>query len=242
MRIPRFYQELALTVGALQTLDDRAVQHIARVLRMKNGELITLFNGDGNEYLATLHAVEKRSVCVKITAMSSPVRQSPLSVDIGQAISKGDRMDYAIQKSTELGMSSFTPLLSERSEVRLKADRLAKKHQQWQQMAISACEQSLRTDIPTIHPPRQLVDWIEQCNTELKLVLHHPSAIPLTALSRPNSVALLIGPEGGLSETEVEQAINAGFQAVSFGPRVLRTETAPIAAQAILQYLWGDLS
>ncbi|NQZ33047.1 MAG: 16S rRNA (uracil(1498)-N(3))-methyltransferase [Oceanospirillaceae bacterium] len=242
MRIPRFYQDTKLTVGATISLDDSAVQHVARVLRMKTGESICLFNGDGHEYQGRLNSVEKRSVTVDIISISSPARSSSLKIEIGQSISKGDRMDYAIQKSTELGMNSFTPLLSERGEVRLKADRLLKKQQQWQQLAISGCEQSLRTDIPNINDPRPLNEWVQHCDAELKLVLHHHSATPLSELTPPRSVALLIGPEGGLSEAEVELAMNAGFKAVAFGPRVLRTETAPVVAQSILQYLWGDLN
>jgi len=242
MRIPRFYQDTAFAVNSTISLDESAVQHIARVLRMKPSEQICLFNGDGNEYTGRLIVVEKRCVNVLIESASAPARTSSLKVEIGQSISKGDRMDYAVQKSTELGMHSFSPLLSERSEVRLKADRLLKKQQQWQQLAISACEQSLRTDIPTINATQPLTQWVEDCDAQLKLVLHHHSVTPLTELSPPSSVALLIGPEGGLSEAEVAMAINAGFKAVAFGPRVLRTETAPIAAQAILQYMWGDLN
>jgi len=241
MRIPRFYQNIELCVNTTVALDDNAVQHVARVLRMKPGADICLFNGDGNEYTGSLTQVEKRSVSVLIESVSNRSRISPLKIEIGQSISKGDRMDYAVQKSTEMGMHSFSPLLSERGEVRLKADRLLKKQQQWQQLSISACEQSLRTDIPEIRAVQPLSQWIKECDAELKLVLHHHSLTPLSELSPPGSVALLIGPEGGLSEAEVEQAMRAGFKAVSFGPRVLRTETAPVAAQAILQYLWGDL-
>lgn len=242
MRIPRFYQDTPLAVNTSIALDDNAVQHVARVLRMTVGEPICLFNGDGHEYQGNLCSVEKRSVTVDIVAQNSPARSSSLKVEIGQSISKGDRMDYAVQKSTELGMSSFTPLLSERGEVRLKADRLLKKQQQWQQLAISGCEQSLRTDIPIINAPRPISEWLKDCDAELKLVLHHHSATPLSELSAPSSVALLIGPEGGLSEAEVALAMSAGFKAVAFGPRVLRTETAPVVAQSILQYLWGDLN
>lgn len=242
MRVPRFYQNTAISVHQTIDLDSDAVGHIARVLRMQAGEQICLFNGDGTEYQAELVCVEKRRVSAAVTGASEPSRISPLKVDIGQSISRGDRMDYAIQKATELGVSTITPLLSERCEVRLKSDRLNKKQQQWQQLAISACEQSLRTDIPTIDVPCGLDSWITNCRAELKLVLHHHCAQPLANFTPPSSVALLIGPEGGLSEAEVQRAIDAGFQSVAIGPRVLRTETAPVAALSILQYLWGDLA
>lgn len=242
MRVPRFYQNVSLIKDQLIDLDSDAVGHIARVLRMQSGEAITLFNGDGNEYHAVLVDVEKRKVTAQINGSTQPARISPLKIQIGQSISRGDRMDYAIQKATELGMSSMTPIQSERCEVRLKSDRLSKKQQQWQQLAISACEQSLRTDVPKIEQPCSLDQWLENCQAELKLVLHHHCATPLADFTPPKSIALLIGPEGGLSEAEVQKAIDAGFQSVAFGPRVLRTETAPVAALSILQYLWGDLA
>ena len=241
MRIPRFYQNTPISVDNILALDDDAVGHVARVLRMRCGESIILFNGDGNEYHAELVEVEKRRVNAKILSSTQPNRISPLQIDIGQSISRGERMDYAIQKATELGMNSMTPLLSERCEVRLKADRLAKKQQQWQQLSISACEQSLRTTTPVIQAATSLEAWVNNCQAELKLVLHHHCAEPLDTRLQPQSIALLIGPEGGLSDAEVEHAKKAGFQSVVFGPRVLRTETAPVAALSILQYLWGDL-
>ncbi|MCJ8299615.1 MAG: 16S rRNA (uracil(1498)-N(3))-methyltransferase [Pseudomonadales bacterium] len=242
MRVPRFYQDCPITVNTTLNLDDSAVQHVARVLRMKSGEAIRLFNGDGNEYQGQLLEVAKRSVSVNISACTSPARSSRLKVFIGQSISRGERMDYAVQKSTELGMTSMTPLISERTEVKLKADRLNKRQQHWQQLAISACEQSLRTEIPVIHTACSLQQWLDNCSADIKLVLHHHSEKSLDEYSPPGSVALLVGPEGGLSEAEVAAAIAAGFHPVAFGPRVMRTETAPIAAQAILQYLWGDLN
>ncbi|MGB1236598.1 MAG: 16S rRNA (uracil(1498)-N(3))-methyltransferase [Pseudomonadales bacterium] len=242
MRTPRFYQAQALVPGQSIALCDDAVQHIARALRMKSGDSIALFNGDGVEYSATLTHVAKREVQAQINEALNINRSSTLQVQIGQCISRGDRFDYAIQKSTELGMHSLTPLWSERCEVKLNAERSCKKRQQWQQLAISACEQSLRTTVPHIAAPTQLRDWIQQCDAEVKLVLHHHCAKPLSQFEPPQSVALLIGPEGGLTEEEVEAAIASGFSPVALGPRVLRTETAPVAAQAVLQYLWGDLS
>ena len=242
MRVPRFYQPNSISVDTLISLDDNAVQHIARVLRMRAGESIILFNGNGNEYSGTLVEVAKRKVTVNILDCTTPDRASPLNVQIGQSISRGERMDFAVQKSTELGVNSITPLISERCEVKLNTDRLEKKQRQWQQLAISACEQSLRTTVATINPATSLEHWLQTCTAEIKLVLHHHSDKSLDSYAKPTSVALLVGPEGGLTQREVDLAINAGFKAVALGPRVMRTETAPVAALSVLQFLWGDFS
>ncbi len=241
MRIPRFYEDQPLANGQEIQLSDAVVQHVARALRMRPDDQLTLFNGDGNEYHARLTDVAKRSVSARIEAVTQPARISPLNIQIGQSLSRGERMDYAIQKATELGMTGMTPLFSERCEVKLNSERQDKRLRHWQQIAISACEQSLRCDIPAIQSPQTLSDWINTVEADLKLVLHHHTEQPLETLEAPGSVALLVGPEGGLSEAEVEQALAAGFKPVAFGPRVFRTETAPVAALSVLQYLWGDL-
>lgn len=245
MRIPRVYHQGTLsgnTTGNTRIeLDDNAFNHCIKVLRLGEGAQLILFNGDGREYSATLCNVTKRSATADITEALAPGRESPLHLRIGQAISRGERMDYAIQKATELGTNRITPLFTERCEVRLNQERQEKRRHHWQQVAISACEQSLRCTVPEIEEPQSLSDWIRSADAELKLVLHHHTAEPLGSLPKPSSAALLIGPEGGLTEDEVTQAINAGFRPVAFGPRVMRTETAPVAAAAIIQYLWGDL-
>lgn len=241
MRIPRFYEPQPLSADVSISLGDSTTQHISRALRMRAGEQIVLFNGDGQEYLAELTDVAKRSVTARVLSATRPARVSPLNISIGQSISRGERMDYAVQKATELGMTAMTPLFSERCEVRLNSERQDKRRQHWQQVAISACEQSLRCDVPEIAPPQPLQDWINTVEADLKLVLHHHTEQPLGDFETPQSVALLVGPEGGLSEAEVDQALAAGFKPVAFGPRVFRTETAPVAALSILQYLWGDL-
>lgn len=243
MRIPRCY-EPTLPQPAHHdpfALSEGVVQHICRALRLQAGERITLFNGNGMEYLCELTQVTKRSAQAKIINSRESSRTSPICITIGQSISRGERMDYAVQKATELGAAAIVPLFSERCEVRLGEDRQEKRRNHWQQVAISACEQSLRSTLPAVHSPCSLTEWISTVQADLKLVLHHHSQLPLQNLPPPDSIALLIGPEGGLSEQEVAQAQAAGFQAVTFGPRVLRTETAPVAALAILQYLWGDL-
>jgi 16S rRNA (uracil1498-N3)-methyltransferase len=242
MRIPRFFESAELAPNQSWVLSDEVTQHVARVLRMRVGDTLILFNGSGSEFECELTQVEKRSATVTVKSQTDISRASPLHVHIGQALSRGERMDYAVQKATETGMSEMTPLTTERSEVRLKEDRQDKRLRHWQQVAISACEQSLRNELPTIHPVSSLEEWITSVEADLKLVLHHHSAKPLADFDQPTSVALLIGPEGGLTEAEVELAQQQGFQPVAFGPRVFRTETAPVAALSILQYLWGDFA
>ncbi|NVK39693.1 MAG: 16S rRNA (uracil(1498)-N(3))-methyltransferase [Oceanospirillaceae bacterium] len=240
MRIPRCYEPQPLQTGESLLLGDSNVQHLARTLRMRAGDAVQLFNGDGRDYAATLLEVDKRRVLARIDGAEDSHREPLLHVHIGQCLSRGERMDYAVQKATETGMSRMTPLFSERCEVKLNSERQDKRLRHWHQVAVSACEQSLRCSVPDIAAPEPLLDWVQNVEADLKLVLHHHSARPLGELPAPSSVALLIGPEGGLSEAEVEAATAAGFQPVCFGPRVLRTETAPVAALAILHYLWGD--
>jgi len=165
--------------------------------------------------------------------------ESPLRIHLGQGLSRGERMDWAIQKATELGVSEITPIVSERCEVRLKDERTDKRLAHWRQIAISACEQCGRSTLPVIHPPLLLAEWVKQTAAELKLVLH-PVAEPLTSHPKPGTLAFLIGPEGGLSDNEVAQAAQAGYLPARLGPRVLRTETAPVVALAVAQQLWGD--
>lgn len=240
MRIPRFYEDQPLAAEHTVDLSDAVVQHVCRALRMRVGDPIILFNGDGNEYLAQLETVEKRRASVRIQDVTQPAVESPLHIRIGQSLSRGERMDYAVQKATEMGMQQMFPLFSERCEVKLNTERQDKRIRHWQQVAISACEQSGRCAVPTINAPQTLEQWVAQEDAELKLVLHHHTATPLGDFPPPQSVALLVGPEGGLTEKEVELARDHGFQPVAFGPRVMRTETAPVAALALLQHLWGD--
>lgn len=242
MRIPRVYEPVTLSEHNRITLSDNAFSYVIKVLRLREGDTIILFNGDGREYEARLADVSKRTACADITEMSEPVRESHLQIEVGQGLSRGERMDYAVQKATELGVARFVPLFTDRCEVRLDTQRSEKRQRHWQQVAISACEQCHRTRIPELSSPTTLTDWINNVEADLKLVLHHHSEQPLQEMTPPKSVALLIGPEGGLTEAEVEAAQAAGFKAVTFGPRVMRTETAPIAACAILNYLWGDFA
>jgi 16S rRNA (uracil1498-N3)-methyltransferase len=206
---------------------------------MKTGDKLRLFNGDGNFYPATITETKKKSLTVHIESKEPATTESNLHTHIGQVMSRGDRMDYAIQKSTEMGVKEITPLFSERCEVKLNAERAEKRRLHWEQVAISAAEQCGRASIPSIHSPVTLEEWIKNC-TGLSLVLHHRDTQNLSTLDKPDSVNLLIGPEGGLSEHEIEQAKNHHFIAATLGPRVLRTETAPVTALSIIQWLWGD--
>ena len=242
MRCPRIYSAQVLALGAQITLEADAAHHLARVLRLPIGSPLILFNGDGNEYPAEIIALDKKNVVVVISNVLTEARESPLAIHLGVAISKGERMDWVIQKATELGVTEISPLQSERVEVRLHGEREEKKLAHWRAVAISACEQCARNRIPTINDVQPLFNWIENIQVDAKFVLHHRSVAVLDAQNAaPKSVALLIGPEGGLSELEINAAEQRGFQSLRLGPRVLRTETAPLAALSVLQFLWGDL-
>lgn len=242
MRCPRIYTPQPLTPNSTIALNDDAAHHVARVLRMQSGDALILFNGDGGEYRATIASVDKKSVHVALESANTSERESPLAIHLGIAISKGERMDWVIQKATELGVTQITPLQTERVEVRLNNEREEKKLSHWQAVAISACEQCRRNRIPAIHSPQMLSAWLDSINADVKFVLHHRSEVTLESFAeKPRSVALLIGPEGGLSDTEIALAERKNFAPLRLGPRVMRTETAPIAALSILQFLWGDL-
>ena len=238
MRLSRFYIAAPLSLGQ-HALPEEQAHYIGRVLRHGVGDAVQLFDGSGQEYLGQLIEVGKKSVRVELTEQLPGQPDSPLRVHLGQGLSRGERMDWAIQKATELGVAEITPIVSERCEVRLKDERADKRLAHWQQVAISACEQCGRSTVPLIHPPLLLADWLEQVEAELKLVLH-PVAEPLVSHAKPASLAFLIGPEGGLNDNEVSQAVAAHFQAARLGPRVLRTETAAAVALSVAQQLWGD--
>ncbi len=238
MRLSRFFVDTPLSLGQHE-LPEAQAHYIARVLRLTSGAALQLFDGSGQEYRGELAEVGKKRVSVTLSEQLPGMAESPLHIHLGQGLSRGERMDWAIQKATELGVSEITPLFSERCEVRLNDERADKRLAHWRQVAISACEQCGRSVLPTIHPPLPMADWAKSCAAELKLILH-PVAVPLTEHARPASLAFLIGPEGGFSEEEVQQAMASGFTAARLGPRVLRTETAPVVALSVAQQLWGD--
>jgi 16S rRNA (uracil1498-N3)-methyltransferase len=237
---PRIYTPETLTLNSRLDLEAQASTHLVKVLRLKEGAEIRLFNGDGCEYLACLTVAGKKNAQVEITQVLSTESKISFPLHLGQVVSKGDRMDFTIQKATELGITDITPLWSERCDVRLKGERLEKKMEHWKKVAISACEQSGRNIIPTIHPAMTYHEWATSIESDVKLVLHTRDQKPLADLKAPTSVALLVGPEGGITDEEVELCIQQGFTGLTLGPRILRTETAALAALSLFQYLWGD--
>lgn len=240
MRLSRFFIDSSLSLGQHE-LPEAQAHYIGRVLRHAVGDAVQLFDGSGQEYLGELIEVGKKNVRVELREQLAGQAESVLRVHLGQGLSRGERMDWAIQKATELGAAEISPIISERCEVRLKDERADKRMAHWRQVAISACEQCGRSALPIIHPPILLADWLQQADADLKLVLH-PVAEPLASHARPTTLAFLIGPEGGLSDGEVALAKAAGFHSARLGPRVLRTETAPVVALSVAQQLWGDFA
>jgi len=237
---PRTYTSAALHSAARIELDSQSATHLLRVLRLNEGDSVRLFNGDGNEYCGVLCDVQKKGAAVQVGEILRSDATAPLNLHLGQVVSKGERMDFTIQKATELGICEITPLWSERCEVRLKGERLEKKMEHWQKVAISACEQCGRNRIPQIHEPRCFADWAASVPADLRFLLHPRDQKALRDYPAPATLALLVGPEGGFSDREVEQALAAGFAGLTLGPRVLRTETAALAALSVFQYQWGD--
>jgi 16S rRNA (uracil1498-N3)-methyltransferase len=242
MRIPRIYTESPLQLGQPVELEAGPSHHIAKVLRMAEGRPLTLFNGQGGEFSGTITSLSKKCVTVELERFSEADRESPLAIHLGIGLSKGDRFEWVLQKATELGVTRITPLFTERSEVKLTGDRLTKKMGHWRQIIISACEQCQRNRPPELLQPQRYDQWLPSLTEQTKFVLHHRSDQNLQTVQPPQSAALAIGPEGGLSESEIDLALSQDFQPLTLGPRVFRTETAPLAAISILQYLWGDLN
>lgn len=238
MRLSRFFTETPLALGDIE-LPEAQAHYIGRVLRMAQGDAVQLFDGGGMEYRGTLAEVGKKRVVARLAEQLPGQPDSPLATHLGQGLSRGERMDWAIQKAAELGVNEITPIVSERCEVRLNDERADKRIAHWRQVAISACEQCGRSSVPRVHPPMPLAQWLAQVQADLKLVLH-PVAEPLASHPRPGRLAFLIGPEGGLADSEVSMAQAQGFEPARLGPRVLRTETAPVVALSLAQQLWGD--
>ncbi len=239
MRVVRFYLDQPLQAGDLE-LDGDPAHYLGRVLRLRPGDQVQAFNGSGEEWPGEVITVSKRSLTLQLQPAFAGQAESPLTVHLGQAMSRGERMDWAIQKAVELGVNVITPLFTERCEVKLQGERADKRQAHWQQVAISACEQCGRSQVPLVNPPQALDNWLGQLDADLKLVLHHRTEQPLASLAKPASLGLLIGPEGGLSSEEISRAEASGFNPVRLGPRVLRTETAPVVALSLAQQLWGD--
>lgn len=233
----RFYVPLSLHVAQSIQLPENVFHHWTRVLRAKIGEQAILFNGQGGEYTAELIEINKKNAIVNIINYQPINRKLAFDVTIGLVMSKGDRMDYAIQKATELGVRNIQLLTSERCEMRLKYDRDQKKIEHWQGVAIAACEQCGLNIVPQIIEPTSLEQWVANVQADLKLVMALSDGRVNFPKPLPTHIALLIGAEGGLSQTEIELAHAQGFQSWTIGERVLRTETAPVVALSILNML-----
>lgn len=244
MSLSRFYQASALQLDTEIELSEDVFGHAVRVLRLPVGEQVILFNGDGYDYIAELTQISKKTACAHIVTQLPLTNESPLSIHLGQAISRGERMDFTLQKSVELGVTDITPLFTERCGVKLNAERLDKKREQWQKIVNSACEQSGRAIVPQVHHPISLVEWLKQQDSDTLCLNLHPRAehsIMNLPKQEVTKVSLLIGSEGGLTTDEINQASDHGFVEVLLGPRVLRTETAALTAITALQCRYGDL-
>jgi len=241
MRIPRIFIDQPLGEHQQIELSRETSHYLSRVLRLPVDAQLRIFNGQGGEYQARISTASKHAMSLAIGEFDATDNRSPLHIHLGISLSKGERMDFVIQKATELGVTEISLLNSERTEVKLKGDRLEKRVEHWRKVSISACEQCGSNRVPVIHPPVNLDQWLDKRDEPIKLIMQPGTNQPFQQ-SKPATVALLVGPEGGFSELEVSSANATGFDSISLGPRILRTETAPLVAISILQHHWGDLS
>lgn len=241
--MPRFYVDFALSPDSVVELPDNVVRHL-NVLRVKNTEEIVLFNGNGKAYPALPEVLEKRRASVRILREETTDNESPLNITLVQAVSAAERMDFTLQKSVELGVAEIRPVISERCVVRLSGERAEKRVARWQEIVVSACEQSGRNIVPKVLPLTTYAQALQQLPQETTKLLMSLNRAQKLSDVRPQSgkVVFMVGPEGGWTEKEEQQAFDAGFQSVTLGKRVLRTETASLAAIAAMQTLWGDFS
>ncbi|OUS11693.1 16S rRNA (uracil(1498)-N(3))-methyltransferase [Gammaproteobacteria bacterium 53_120_T64] len=251
MRVPRVYLDQPLHSGAELALDKAAAHYLVSVLRLRADDALIVFNGSGGEYAAQLQSATHKRATISIGKHRAGVAPSPVRMVLAIGLSRGERMDWLIQKAVELGANEIIPLFTERCEVKLKGERALKKLGHWQQIAISACEQSQRNDVPCIKPTQLLCEFLTASaapsSADLRLILdpraeHSLSRTLMSNASSTHTIVLLSGPEGGFSDGEVQLARQQGVIAVGLGPRVLRTETAPLAALAIVQALLGDMA
>lgn len=238
----RIYQAGALAIGQLQ-LEEKAGHHLARVLRAEVGDEIILFNGEGGEYQSVIRDISKKHVEVELLTFNPRDVESPVTLILAQGIARGEKMDFIIQKAVELGISEIFPITTERCNVRLDREREKKRLLHWQAVVISACEQSGRNTLPILHAPMPLQSWVSACSAEQKYILSpHVDNKLVTPQQKPASIAILVGPEGGLSDAEMSAAAKQNFHSLNLGPRILRTETAALAALAVLQCQFGDFT
>ena len=241
--MPRFYVDFALSPDSVVELPDDVVRHL-NVLRVKNTEEIVLFNGNGKAYPALPEVLEKRLASVRILREEAADNESPLNITLVQAVSAAERMDFTLQKSVELGVAEIRPVISERCVVRLSGERAEKRVARWQEIVVSACEQSGRNIVPKVLPLTTYAQALQQLPQETTKLLMSLNRAQKLSDVQPQSgkVVFMVGPEGGWTEKDEQQAFDAGFQSVTLGKRVLRTETASLAAIATMQTLWGDFA
>lgn len=247
--MPRFYCPQPLPLSGLFDLPPEAAHHAARVLRLREGSRVEMFDGLGNECHGAIAELSGKRVVIGDITVGNIDRESPLQVVLAQALLSSEKMDWVIQKTTELGVAEIQPLDTERSVARLSAERAAKRLKHWRQVSISACEQCGRNVLPTIHAPLDIMAWLQQikglhgASSVAKFILLPQGAASLHSQDKPQGkVVLLIGAEGGFAQVESDSALRCGFTPIRLGARVLRTETAAVAGLAALQTLWGDFS
>jgi 16S rRNA (uracil1498-N3)-methyltransferase len=240
--VPRVYVDRPLEPGIALELPEAAARHLFQVLRLGGGAQLRVFNGDGRDYTARIDRATRQGARIDVLTAGDEEPPPPLAIHLALGVSRGERMDFAIQKAVELGVAGITPLFTERSMVQLQGERLARRVEHWRGVMIGACEQSGRRRLPRLLEPSRLSDWLAQPHPHT-LLLDPGGELPLPALPTPAvRLSLLVGPEGGLAPRERSAARASGVRGVRLGPRILRTETAPLAAIAIIQALWGDLS
>lgn len=241
MASPRIFCDVRLGPGAQFALSDDAANHVAKALRLAVGDPLVVFDGRGGEYEAVIQRIDRGRVDVKTGAFRDIERESPVPVGIVQGLPEADKMDWILQKAVELGVAWVQPVVCDRSVVRLSGDRAARRESHWQRVVVAACEQCGRNRVPALKPTLAFRDWAAQAGDEIRWMLLPGAGESFTGQPRPDGpVQLLVGPEGGLSERELDIAQTIGFKPLSLGPRILRAETAPLAALAAAQSLWGD--
>ena len=239
----RFYTADNLKIGTTVKLSENAATHATRVLRLEISDEIVLFNGDGNDYTCAITSIKKTEALVFVKSFVKIINESPLNIMLLQGISSGDRMDYTIQKAVELGVTAIVPIVTTRSVVKLSNERAEKRLAHWQNVVHAACEQSGRAFVPQVASPISLSAWLANNphSNSTRILLNPIGALRLAELPKPTGyIELLIGAEGGLSQTEIDAALLQGFQSVILGARILRTETAALVAISAMQTLWGD--
>lgn len=243
MSTSRLFSPIQLRANAELSFGSEQARYVGRVLRLRPGDALTVFDGNGGEYPATIGTITKQELNLSVGEHISRSAESPLRIRLVQGVSRGERMDIVVQKATELGVQRISPVLTDFSVVKLEPDRAAKRRDHWQKVAQSACEQCRRNIVPAIDAPQSLLDWFgdNAGSDKLQLILRADARDSMPAINVPgNDLTILIGPEGGFSEAEYERATVAGLRAVRLGPRIMRTETAALAAISIAQATWGD--